>query len=180
MSPKLLQKWQRLSLENAEGDLLRLKGLKDRNESLWNTHTYVKPIQLLEPLSSNFLCPAAEHPGQLLSRSAPKQYRRASGKLPISANTFKRDGPLTLLLQRHLSLIKSVAYHSQNKIFLLCHKPQSMPPEKALNRKHLAIQALKKSTDKWARGPALGSTLSHNSPCLSGVDKTGQVLLSIN
>lgn len=53
-------------------------------------------------------------------------------------------------------------------------------PQQAEVVQLLAVQALKKSTDKWTAGPALESTLTHDSPRLSGVDKTGQVLLSIN
>lgn len=150
-----------LSLENAEGDLLRWKGPKNRNESLWNTHTYVKPVQLLEPLSPNFPCPAAEHPGQLLSRSAPKQYKRASGKMLISATTLKRDGPLTLLLQRHLSLSCSsaVTTHTHQicclpqskQSFPLVPKPQSMPPEKASTAAlgHSGLEKINRLMSSW-------------------------------
>lgn len=137
-----------LSLENVEGDLLRWKCLKNRNESLWNMYTYVKPVQLLQPLPPDFLCPAAEHPDQLLSQSAPKQYRRASGKLPISAVTLKRDGPLTLLLQRHLCLLCSFAVTrhihqiccspQSKQNFLVVPKAQTMPPEKVFSRQQLS------------------------------------------
>lgn len=116
--PKLLQKWQRAQSGECWG---RSTEMKRPEKQEWEE----LPIQLLQPLPPNFPYPAAEHPGQLLSQSATKQYNRARarGKLPISVTTLKRDGPLTILLQRHLSLcvwlhtfIKSVAHHSQNKL----------------------------------------------------------------
>lgn len=135
----------------------------ERQEGEFVKHAhYVKPVQLLQPFLPDFFFESAEHSGQLLSQSAPKQYKRASGKLPISATTLKRDGSLTLLLQRHLSLLCSSAVTTyiyqiccspqSKENFPVVPEPQSMPPEKVLNRQQLSstwpFRPWKKSTDK--------------------------------